>query len=354
MNIESNTPLRCPPDDYCPPGSAQWFTIAEGPDAGKKIFFSDHTIGGENPAATILFVHGNPESSYTYRHIRDALIASGKPMRLVALDHIGFGLSDQADFEMVDMHHSANLLQLVRHLDLTDLTLVVHDWGGPIGIGALIEDPTRVRNLLVMNTTIFPMPSDGLTYANFPIAWLPWCNTPKLIPDSLWGGMAAYVVSHGSPQSTFRFLLNVSRYLFMHGARLIPTGSPEYVWSQSLRTTCNARSSKRNVLQTRHWGHGYVYEDARHGKQDNHAYYQKMQKDVPAVWGAAGQTIPVTGYFGQWDACGKDSVIEQWQTALPQMTAFTYTFPDVGHFIEEYKGQEMAESILQMNYPPSP
>lgn len=74
-----------------------------------------------------------------------------------------------------------------------------------------------------------------------------------------------------------------------------------------------------------------------------------MQKEVPAVWGPEGKNIKVCGYFGQWDACGKDSVIKQWQTALPQITDFTYTFPNIGHFIEEYKGKEMAASILQMN-----
>jgi len=85
---------------------------------------------------------------------------------------------------MVDMHHAANLAQLARHLDLRDVTLVVHDWGGPIGIGAFIAEPDHVRNLLVMNTTVFPMPSDGFTYENFPRWWMPWCKTPALTPDA--------------------------------------------------------------------------------------------------------------------------------------------------------------------------
>ncbi len=318
MQLLSNTPQHDPPEDYCPEGSEHWFTLTEGLDAGKKLFYFDHVIGATDPEATVVFVHGNPESSYTYRHIRDPLLSSGLPLRVIAMDHIGFGLSDQATFEMVDMHHSANLLQLIRHLNLTEVTLVVHDWGGPIGIGAFVQDPWRVQNLLVMNTTVFPMPSDGMTYENYPVSWLPWCNTPKLIPDALWGGIAGYLVSHGSPQGPFTFMANAAKYMFLHAFRLIPKGSPEYVWSESLRTRANAKSSKRMVLQTPVWGHGYRYDDPTHGPQNNQSYYEHIQKTVPEAWASKGRAIPVCGYFGQWDACGKQSVIDQWQTALPK------------------------------------
>ena len=344
----SNSPLRRPPSDYFPAGSGDWFTIPDGLDAGKKLFYADHQTGQGEPRATVVFVHGNPESSYTYRHIRDALMTSSPNLRLVSMDHIGFGLSDQASFEMVDMHHAANLLQLVQHLDLRDVTLVVHDWGGPIGVGAFIQEPERVKNLLVLNTTVFPMPEDGLTYENFPISWMPWCDTPKFVPNSLWGGVAAYVVSHGAPQGTFRFLANTGLALARHGLHLIPEDTPDYVWSQMLRSRANAISSKRNVLQTPYWGHGYIYDDPTYGKQDNHSFYADIQRVVPLTWGRDGQNIGVCGYFGQWDACGKDSVIAQWQEALPQMIDNTFKFPDIGHFIEEYKGEEIATSLLAL------
>lgn len=71
MNIETNTPLRRPPPDYCPRGSERWFQIPDGLDAGKTLFYSDQAGAGAQTQATVLFVHGNPESSYTYRHIRD-------------------------------------------------------------------------------------------------------------------------------------------------------------------------------------------------------------------------------------------------------------------------------------------
>ncbi len=76
------------------------------------------------------------------------------------------------------MHHANNLLQLVRYLDLQNVTLVIHDWGGPIGVGAFIREPQRVSNLIVLNTTIFPMLPDGPLYTNYPIRFLPWSGFP--------------------------------------------------------------------------------------------------------------------------------------------------------------------------------
>lgn len=350
MDIRSNSPLQNPPADYCPLGSEAWFEIPEGLDAGKQLFYYDYSTDTDpRPERTVLFVHGNPECSYTYRHIRDALIASGESLRIVAMDHIGMGLSDQADFEMVDMHHAANVALLVRHLNLQNVTLVIHDWGGPIGIGALINEPERVSALLVMNTTVFPMAADGYTYKNYPFPWLPWFLTASLIPNALWGGAAAAVVCHAHPQPTVGFLGNISKWLALHGRNAIPQDQPEYVFSQMFRSTANAVSSKRNVRQTPFWGHGYTYQDRRHGLQDNHAFYTNIQEHIESAWGASGRNIPACGFFGQWDACGKDSVIAQWHKALPNMANDTHTFPDIGHFIEEYKGPEMAASILKMH-----
>lgn len=126
-----DTPLVPMPQDYFPASTEGWFVLPEGKDRGKKLFFYDLTIGEGTPKAIYLFVHGNPESSLTFRKTIRAMEAQTTHcIRIVAVDHIGFGLSDQANFEMVDMHHSENLAQLVRVLDLQDITLAVHDWGG--------------------------------------------------------------------------------------------------------------------------------------------------------------------------------------------------------------------------------
>ena len=64
-----NTPLTTVPDDYYPKGSGFWFVLPDGNDAGKKVFYQDACYGDHQPEKTIVFVHGNPESSYTYRKI---------------------------------------------------------------------------------------------------------------------------------------------------------------------------------------------------------------------------------------------------------------------------------------------
>lgn len=348
MPFPTNTPMREVPGDYFPTGSDRWFNLPSGPNAGATLFYYDVTIGNTPPVTTVLLVHGNPECSYTWRHVRDTLVDRQLPCRIIAVDHQGFGLSDQARFEMVDMHHADQLAQLVRHLDLQDITLVVHDWGGPIGVGALIDMPERVRHLVVANSTVFPMPGDGYTYRNYPYRLLPWCHTATLIPAAWWGAVAAYVVSHARPQPMHRFITGFGRMLgrALNGTLTRDIDSPEAVWCAQFGSRINQRASQRHVRQTPVWGHGYRYHVPSLGAQDNQAFYRNIQDRIGTVWGPAGQSIGVAGFFGGWDPCGKDSVIAQWQSALPQMTVHRY--PDVGHFVEEVKGPEIAAGIIRL------
>lgn len=342
IDVESNSPLRRPPDDYAPAGSERWFTLTSGLDAGKKMFCFDTRVGTAPAEATVLFVHGNPECSYAYRHVRDALVDAGIPVRLVAADNIGFGLSDQATFEMVDMHHAANLAQLIEALDLRDVTLVIHDWGGPIGVGAFLDCLDRVTRLVVLNTTIFPIPRDGLTYENFPSRLAPWCRSPSYVPRAGWGGCAASVATAAPGTSlveqTVDAFKDVARFL----RHRIPPGTPGYVFSEALRSLPNVRSSQRNVKQTPVWGHGYRYVDPTHGPQDNSAFYKRMQTEVPEHW----KDLPAVAHIGARDPLGKKSVLAQWTAAIPALDVHRY--PEVGHFVAESKGKEIADSILAM------
>lgn len=349
MQIITNTPLTQVPEDYCPEGTGNWFTLPHGYDAGKTMFYYDHQTGSGEPEATVLFVHGNPECSYTWRHARDYLIASGRNIRIIAMDHIGFGLSDQADFEMVDMHHAENLKQLVRHLDLQNVTLVVHDWGGPIGVGALLEDATRVTALHVVNSTVFPMPEEGLTYTNFPYPYFPWVLTGYIIPWRLWGGVAAGVVRGLNRMGFVEFQKLALSNIWAFARRRLEPASAAYVFGEQFRTKANAVASKRHVRQTPYWGYGYSYKDKRHGMQDNRAFYEFIQTQITPRWGVSGQNITVRGTFGQWDACGKAEVIAQWTGALRQMLGYIKRYPDAGHFIEESHGAEIGEAILAQN-----
>lgn len=349
VQVQSNSPLRHVPNDYCPNGADHWFTIPSGLDAGKKMFYADYSPPGVTPEKTVLFVHGNPECSYTYRNVQAHLQASNAALRVVSADHIGFGISDQADFEMVDMHHAANLRTLIEHLDLRNIILVIHDWGGPIGVGTFIGQMDRVDALVLMNTTVFPMPPEGYVYDKWPSKLLPWSKFPKFVPRALWGGAAAFALGNANPQP-LPLMYSMAVYSQLkYGLRLIPRNTPAYVFSEAQRSKANAKSSMRNVLQTPVWGHGYSYVDAKHGLQDNHDFYKAIQKQLPENWGPAGRNIPVAAHMGEYDPCGKSSVLAQWKQALPNLEGHATTYPNFGHFIEEYKGSDIANSIVEVS-----
>lgn len=116
---------------------------------GTRIHYVDE---GPRDGATILLVHGNPVWSFVWREQVRAL--AGEGFRVVAPDHVGFGLSDKpgdVSYYSLD-RHVRNMERLCDELGLRDVTVVVHDWGGPIGLGWVTEHPDRVKGLLVLDT----------------------------------------------------------------------------------------------------------------------------------------------------------------------------------------------------------
>ncbi len=341
-----NTPLGRVPDDYLGDFDARWLILTEGPDAGKKLFFYDEILGEGEPEQTLLFVHGNPESSYTYRQTVDAVAKKTKQAcRVVAMDHIGFGLSDQASFEMVDMHHAHNLKQLIAHLDLTCMTLVIHDWGGAIGIGAMIDTPERVDNLVLMNTTVFPMPLEGWSFRNFPFPGkFSWNSLGYLMPWRWWRAVPPTVMFSGVGRS--RLLLRaLSVCLRSMMGRL---DRREQLYWDMFKTKANALSSMRNVKQTKVWGHGYCYFDGTLGWQDNRNFYRNMQEKLASSWGPKGRNIGVRAFWGAWDPTAQASVREQWLQALPQMEGNILLYSERGHFVEESEYDAIADGIVEV------
>src|SRR5438477_1518830 len=107
---------------------------------------------GEGPP--ILLLHGEPTSSYLWRNVIPPLVANG--YRAVAPDLIGFGRSDKpADVGWYSYdRHVESVVRLVEVLDLTGLTLVVHDWGGPIGLRVAGEHEARVDRLVMLAASV--------------------------------------------------------------------------------------------------------------------------------------------------------------------------------------------------------
>jgi len=115
----------------------------------------------EGAGDAVLMLHGNPTWSFLYRKFIPEI---AKTHRVVAPDHIGFGLSDKPSDEAAYTltAHIKNLEALVLELDLKHITLVMQDWGGPIGLGLAARHPDRIKALVILNTFGFYPPIDGV------------------------------------------------------------------------------------------------------------------------------------------------------------------------------------------------
>jgi len=118
------------------------------PVKGGRFHFIDV---GEGPV--IVMVHGNPTWSFYFRKLISLLSRNN---RIVAIDHMGCGLSDKPqDYPYTLKQHIANLDTLLNFLDIHHFSLVVHDWGGPIGIGCGLNHIESLEKIVVMNSAAF-------------------------------------------------------------------------------------------------------------------------------------------------------------------------------------------------------
>ena len=258
------------------------------PDGG--MHYVDEGEG--NP---ILFVHGTPSWSFEWRH---ALRALRGQQRVVAPDHLGFGLSDKpecAAYKPAD--HARRLLSLVRTLDLRDLTLVVHDFGGPIAWPLLLDESDRVRSLVVLNSWAWPHASDRR------VRWL-----SALVGSAL--GRFSYVWLNASPRwivpASFARRSLLSREVHAH--YLAPF----------------ARRSQR--LAPWVLGRELAASDA---------YYASL-------WDRRAELrdLPATLVWGMRDPAFGLDYLKRWRGLLPHATV--HELPAVGHFPQE----EAPEAVL--------
>ena len=109
----------------------------------------------EGDGAPVVFVHGEPTWSFLWRKVLPAVRDAG--YRCLVPDLLGFGRSDKPvdlDWYTYD-RHTASLTALLEDLDVRDATIVVHDWGGPIGLRAAVEAPERIARLVILDTGLF-------------------------------------------------------------------------------------------------------------------------------------------------------------------------------------------------------
>jgi haloalkane dehalogenase len=128
-----------------------------------------HIDVGDGPP--VVFFHGEPTWSFLWRKVIPPVRDAG--FRCIAPDLAGFGRSDKPiDFDWYTYDkHVEMIAPLLEDLDLRDATVVVHDWGGPVGLRLAVEHPDRVSRIVVLDTGLFTghqkMTNAWMAFRNF-------------------------------------------------------------------------------------------------------------------------------------------------------------------------------------------
>lgn len=173
---------------------------------------------GDGPVA--LCLHGEPTWAYLYRKMIPGLLEAG--YRVVAPDWFGFGRSDKPVDDSIytwDFHRDT-MLRFVEALDLADITLVVQDWGGILGLTLPVDHPEKISGLLIMNTAfgIGATPSEGFVAWRDFVANSPDFDVARLMGRSIPGADESTINAYAAPFPGPEFKAGVRRF-----PALVPT-----------------------------------------------------------------------------------------------------------------------------------
>jgi haloalkane dehalogenase len=252
----------------------------------------------EGAGDPVVLVHGTPDWSFLWRHLIRA-VSPGR--RCVAMDHVGFGLSDKPPgWTYRPQDHAANLAALLDPLDLRRVTLVVHDLGVPIGLAWALDHPDRVARIVLLNGVLWAL-----------------ADAPRV---------RRVLQAMTSPLGRFLYLrLNFSARVLLPRAfgdrrKLSPA-----IHAQYLAPFPRARD--------RHgpWG-------MARGLLESSAWYGSLWARRQAITG-----LPTLIVWGLADPAFRPAQLERWRSALPR--AEVVTLPGVGHFPQEESPDEVARHV---------
>ncbi|MCB8944442.1 MAG: alpha/beta fold hydrolase [Ardenticatenaceae bacterium] len=246
----------------------------------------------------IVMVHGNPVWSFVYRHLIKQL--HGR-YRCLAMDHIGFGLSDKPyHWSYRPQDHAANLQTFLDALELQDITLVVQDWGGPIGLSYAINNPAQVKRLVILNTWLWPV-NDDWYYRAF--------------SGFVGGAIGRFLIRR------FNFFArSVVRTAYGDKRRLTPHLHAHYL--AALPTPESRKGS-------------WVFPHEIIGSTDWLAQLWQKRANLADK--------PTLLAWGMKDIAFREKELRRWQTLFPQ--AAVTRFADAGHYVQDEKGPEVAALI---------
>ena len=138
------------------PFESHFCDLVYGKEQSAKLHYLDEGTG-----PVVLMLHGNPTWSFYYRNCINYFKARG--FRCIAPDHMGCGLSDKPqDYSYTLERRIQDIQHLLKHLNVERFHLIVHDWGGAIGMGVAVQNPERVDKIAILNSSAYLS------------KWMPW------------------------------------------------------------------------------------------------------------------------------------------------------------------------------------
>lgn len=271
---------------------------------GVRMHYVDE---GERDAPVVLMLHGNPTWSFYWRRLIKALAPTH---RVIAPDHIGCGKSDKPDdarysYRMAE--RIADIKTLAEELGLRDVNLMVHDWGGMIGMGWAHKHPTLVSRLVLLNTAAFGLPAT------------------KRMPASLW---LARNTSVGS-------VLVRGFNAFSRGAtRLCVTRRPlSAEVRNALCAPYDSWNNRRAVLR-------FVQDIPLRPEDPGFDLLNEVGENVGQF-----DDRPVLICWGDRDFVFDEHFLRVWEAKLPH--ADVHRFADCGHYVLEDAGEEIEALVMK-------
>lgn len=272
------------PQAFATPGGAQMSFLDEGP----------------RKSSAVLMLHGNPTWSFYYR---DVVRALGPTRRCVVPDHIGMGLSEKpANYAYTLARRIEDVCALIDHLEIEQIDLVVHDWGGAIGFGVAARRPERVRRLVLMNTAAFT--SDDIP-ARIALCKLPYLGALVVRGCNGFAGPAAWMAMHRRELAP-----DVRRGL------LFPYDS----WANRVAV------------------HAFVRDIPLADSHPSQATLLAIERALPTF-----RDRPALIVWGGRDFCFNDRFLARWREFLPGATV--ERIADAGHYVLEDAREQVVPRI---------
>jgi len=260
----------------------------------------------EGKGEPVVMVHGNPSWSFYYRNLVTEL---SQQYQCIVPDHIGCGLSDKPtdrEYDYTLNQRINDLESLLDNLQIKEnITLVVHDWGGMIGMGYAARYPDRIKRLVILNTGAFNLPQTK----KFPIPlWIcrsTYLGTVLVRGFNAFSSIASYVGVKRSPMP------KVVRKAYV---------SPFNSWKNRISTL------------------RFVQDIPLHPSDRNYKLVENINNSLQQF-----QNTPTVICWGLKDFVFDSSFLDAWKLKMPH--AQVHEFDDCGHYILEDASNEVINIV---------